>query len=79
MMLRHGAAQQQHPGSVMSWSVLGTPPCCHLVSLHQGETTQRGMFLGARASGGEAKGVHAGLARVTYVLMIYFEALSTWH
>ena len=35
MMLRHGGVWRQHPGSVMSWSVLSTPPCSHLVLLHR--------------------------------------------
>lgn len=66
----------QHPGAVTSWSVLGSCPCSHPVSLHKGETIQRGKFLAAVRRG---KGVPAGLARVTYVLIVYFEALATRH
>lgn len=73
MMLRPGC-HCQHPGAVMSCSVLSSSPCCPLISLHKGETIQRGKFLAAVRRG---KGVPAGLARVTYVLMVYFEALSS--
>lgn len=65
-----------NPGAVMSWSGLSSSPSSHLVSLHKGETIQRGKFLAAVMRGKE---VPAGLARVTYVLMVYFEALATRH
>lgn len=60
----------------MSCSGLSLSLYSHLVSLHKGETIQRGKFLAAMRRG---KGVPAGLARVTYVLMVYFEALAARH
>lgn len=35
-----------NPGAVMSWSGLSSSPYCHLVSLHKGETIQRGKVSG---------------------------------
>lgn len=72
MMLGPGRAYCQHPGAVMSWSVLSSSPCSHLVSLHKGETIQRGKFLAAVRRG---KGVPAGLARV---LMCLWSILRLW-
>lgn len=78
MVLSRRAARCEHPGAVMSWSVLSTPPCSHFVSLRRGKNNPEGKVSGFWSLGRRGEGVHAGPARVTYVLMVYFEALTTW-